>query len=773
MLLSFEQARKQLNRYTTTLHAINSAVIKLGKLTKATKVYRGISGMALPKEFWDENEFGVRGGVENAFMSTTLERHVAMGYASGDGAKTGIVIEVQQGMVNRGASISDLSQYPHEAEILFGPLTGIEVLGTRVEGSVVVIKCAFNANLAALTLEEVLGKRRKVVRDMCEQLALRARHAAAGEAWAVLRRGADDVANVPAAVGNFLQTGLLALAGKEDSHYNDNAPLGAAINEAVEIAELLASWPKGLRALAEVAVVRGTGGYGRPTTVEELVSSEGPIKLSLSDKVGKEVPIDVVHGMCALMWVRPPDAPLALDLKATNLGARRIGPPGLAALSRAMTPTLTALDLAASSCTHDGGDLSSIRLLSAALSCAAAAGLHELNLNSCCLCNVGVEGGTALAEGLKGNAALRTLSLAVNMLGVEGTKAVSAGLPASAVTSLDLTDNQLRDEGARAVAAVLAASAITDLNLSDNSIGVDGGKAIGLAVQASAVRVLNLNENQICGLSRFSQEKGSYSADGLTVLSQGLQGSAVTSLDLGKNCLGAVGAHTIAAALPGTAITRLTVDLAGPLPIGELRGTIPTDSINLTRRSLDVASAVVIASCIKENGLLKRLDLSANSGLGVEGSKTVVAALPSNALTELHLNGVDLTGQRFLMKTDVQGSTFEAGAKVTYQGREMTVVVPDEASLRYARDKDKKVMVADLEGVLALAASLSECKSLTSLGLERNKLGREGVEALAKGLRGNSTLRLLSLRENNFEADSGPALAAMLREVTQISTVEV
>ena len=46
------------------LHAINSAIIKLGKLTKANKVYRGISGMALPKEFWEANEFGVRGGVD-------------------------------------------------------------------------------------------------------------------------------------------------------------------------------------------------------------------------------------------------------------------------------------------------------------------------------------------------------------------------------------------------------------------------------------------------------------------------------------------------------------------------------------------------------------------------------------------------------------------------------------------------------------------------------------------------------------------------------------
>ena len=63
--LSFEQAKASLNKYTTTLHGINSSVIKLGKLTKATKVYRGISGMALPNEFWEENAFGVRGGVEN------------------------------------------------------------------------------------------------------------------------------------------------------------------------------------------------------------------------------------------------------------------------------------------------------------------------------------------------------------------------------------------------------------------------------------------------------------------------------------------------------------------------------------------------------------------------------------------------------------------------------------------------------------------------------------------------------------------------------------
>ena len=84
--------------------------------------------MKLPDEFWEANKYGVKGGVEAAFMSTTLEVNVAMGYAAGDGSKMGIVLEIRQGMVNRGADISWLSQYPHERETLFGPLTGIEVL---------------------------------------------------------------------------------------------------------------------------------------------------------------------------------------------------------------------------------------------------------------------------------------------------------------------------------------------------------------------------------------------------------------------------------------------------------------------------------------------------------------------------------------------------------------------------------------------------------------------------------------------------------------------
>ena len=83
----------------------------------ATKVYRGVSGMALPDKFWTDNEYGVKGGIEAAFMSTTKDRKVAMQYAASSGR--GVVFEIQQGMIDRGADIGWLSQYPHEEEILF------------------------------------------------------------------------------------------------------------------------------------------------------------------------------------------------------------------------------------------------------------------------------------------------------------------------------------------------------------------------------------------------------------------------------------------------------------------------------------------------------------------------------------------------------------------------------------------------------------------------------------------------------------------------------
>ena len=55
--------------------------------------------------------------------------------------------------------------------ILFAPLTGLQVQSTRVEGAVLVVSVALSVNLASLTIEQVVGKRRDLVGQMVDQTA--------------------------------------------------------------------------------------------------------------------------------------------------------------------------------------------------------------------------------------------------------------------------------------------------------------------------------------------------------------------------------------------------------------------------------------------------------------------------------------------------------------------------------------------------------------------------------------------------------------------------
>jgi hypothetical protein len=160
--------------YTTTLHAINSGVIKLSRLQPAAVVYRGIKGMKLPKAFAVTNAHNFRGGVEYGFLSTTLDKEVALQYArggdnSGKRNKTpGLLFEIRMGMVDRGALLSWLSQYPKEEEILFPPLTGLEVLGEFIDGATLCTRMRANINLQSKTIEELLAVRKRHFMEMLQ-----------------------------------------------------------------------------------------------------------------------------------------------------------------------------------------------------------------------------------------------------------------------------------------------------------------------------------------------------------------------------------------------------------------------------------------------------------------------------------------------------------------------------------------------------------------------------------------------------------------------------
>jgi hypothetical protein len=57
------------------------------------------------------------------------------------------------------------SQYPHEKEVLWPPLMGIECLGTHVEGNALVVKARLSLNQNSLTLEQARASRRGLRSD--------------------------------------------------------------------------------------------------------------------------------------------------------------------------------------------------------------------------------------------------------------------------------------------------------------------------------------------------------------------------------------------------------------------------------------------------------------------------------------------------------------------------------------------------------------------------------------------------------------------------------
>ncbi len=159
------------NRYTTTIHVLVSAVIKLARVTKfaeGARLYRGTGGrMALPVKFSQADEHGCKGFTEWGFMSTTANRAVALTYSGvreGRAVPTVLVIEVTA--IDRGASIAFFSQYQGEEEVLFLPMgflapNGPEQLEVTPHGIVMIVMVRVNINLSMSTIEELLeGKKR-------------------------------------------------------------------------------------------------------------------------------------------------------------------------------------------------------------------------------------------------------------------------------------------------------------------------------------------------------------------------------------------------------------------------------------------------------------------------------------------------------------------------------------------------------------------------------------------------------------------------------------
>ncbi len=161
------------NRFSTTIFVLVSAVQKLTRcvnIPDGTLLYRGLGGsVELPDSFANADENGCKGYTEPGFMSTTADRNVAVQYSGvKDKKPQASIMEIHPNSIDRGADISEFSQYPGEKEFLFVPMSFVQGDGRcRLEvgpggGVLKVISVRININIKTETVDQLRQKKKSM-----------------------------------------------------------------------------------------------------------------------------------------------------------------------------------------------------------------------------------------------------------------------------------------------------------------------------------------------------------------------------------------------------------------------------------------------------------------------------------------------------------------------------------------------------------------------------------------------------------------------------------
>ena len=165
------------NLFPTTIFVLVSAVNKLSRcmnIPPGTLLYRGLGGtLEFPDRFTRADADCVTpnalGFLEYGFMSTTAEKSVAVQYSGvKEGKPRAGILQICPNSVDRGADISEFSQYPGEKEFLFVPYSFVQGEGRqRTEvvtggGVLTVVPVRVNINLKTETVDELKEKKKRL-----------------------------------------------------------------------------------------------------------------------------------------------------------------------------------------------------------------------------------------------------------------------------------------------------------------------------------------------------------------------------------------------------------------------------------------------------------------------------------------------------------------------------------------------------------------------------------------------------------------------------------
>jgi WD40 repeat protein len=170
----FEIFRDGDNLFSTTIFVLVSAVQKLSRFTRiplGTQLYRGLGGKVdLPDIFFQIDDKGCSGYAEWGFLSTTSDRDVALGYSGvKERRPKAMVMVIETSSIDRGADISEFSQYPGEKEFLYLPCSFVQRTRHRnghvqvVDGGLVAFfPVKVNLNIKTQTVEELQEQKKSL-----------------------------------------------------------------------------------------------------------------------------------------------------------------------------------------------------------------------------------------------------------------------------------------------------------------------------------------------------------------------------------------------------------------------------------------------------------------------------------------------------------------------------------------------------------------------------------------------------------------------------------
>ena len=485
-----------------------------------------------------------------------------------------------------------------------------------------------------------------------------------------------------------------------------------------------------------------------------------------------------------------------LDLSGAGLrgGAGRLGPAGAAKLA----------DAVLSGAAQGGGRLRVLILRGNAVGDAGAGelarrlvgsercGLETLNLEDN---GIGGAGMRALAVALGRNASLRHLALSRNVdagegagegeggggggqFGMAAAQAFAEALRCHAgLRVLELASCGVSCAEACALAEGLRENVTLEkLDLGRSGVPLSGAvrllSALSRGACRSSLRSLRIG---VCEGSADGEEEMEAEAEAGMLpgaLEALCHSETLAELRLEGDKYAGHGWGAAAAGGPSHAAPALVVRALREAPSG---GSIR--SLGLRDSRIGPSAAADLAAALLDNAVLTRLDLG-NNDVGLEGAAAIARLLAQGRgnLAHLRLDGNNLKARavkELARALGANGSLESLDLGANHMSAAGAAAVAE--ALRCNRRLESLVLTScyvGSDGAVDICDALrTENRSLKSLDLSGNMLGRDGVCALALLLRCSTPLESVIVRSNGLEAKDAVRIANALRENTTLRTL--